>query len=41
MQKLIPNARVMLEKKSDDLGKILERISKREKNINVNMNDQV
>eukprot|EP00828_Plagiopyla_frontata_P019521 TRINITY_DN2495_c0_g1_i5.p3 TRINITY_DN2495_c0_g1~~TRINITY_DN2495_c0_g1_i5.p3 ORF type:complete len:106 (-),score=24.95 TRINITY_DN2495_c0_g1_i5:550-867(-) len=31
MQKLIPNARIMLEKKSDDLGKILERISKREK----------
>ena len=29
----------MLERKSDDLAKILERISKREKNINVNMND--
>ena len=39
MQKLIPNARSLLEKKSEELGKILERITKREKNINVNMND--
>jgi len=30
----LPNTRSILEKKAEDLGKILEKIAKREKNIN-------
>jgi len=41
IKKLVPESRGCLEKMSDELGKILERIGKREKNINVNMNEIV
>jgi estrogen-related receptor beta like 1 len=41
IKKILPHARENLEKMSDDLGKVLERIIKREKNINVNMTEKV
>lgn len=39
IKKTLPDARVKLEKMSEKLVKILEKISQREKGINVNMND--
>lgn len=39
IKKLLPESRVCLEKISEELGKLLEKIGKREKNINVNMNE--
>jgi len=39
IKKIIPDARVRLERMSENLGKILEKISKRERGINVNMNE--
>lgn len=36
---ILPDARGKLERMSDNLGKILEKISKRERGINVNMNE--
>lgn len=39
IKKLLPESRATLEKISDELGKLLEKIGKREKNINVNMNE--
>lgn len=39
IKKTLPDARVKLEKMSEKLIKILEKISQREKGINVNMND--
>ena len=41
IKKTLPDARVKLEKMSEKLIKILEKISQREKGINVNMNDMV
>lgn len=41
IKKLVPDSRGCLEKISDELGKVLERIGKRERNINVNMNEIV
>lgn len=39
IKNIMPDARLKLEKMSDNLGKILEKISKRERGINVNMNE--
>ena len=39
MKKQTPEGRLRLERMSDDLGKVLERLSKREKSINVNLNE--
>lgn len=41
IKKTLPDARGKLEKMSEKLVKILEKISQREKGINVNMNDMV
>ena len=41
IKNIMPDARTKLEKMSDNLGKILEKISKRERGINVNMNELV
>ena len=41
IKKLLPEARTRLEKHSESLGKVLEKIGKREKNINYNMNELV
>mmetsp|Transcript_37968 Transcript_37968/g.34003 ORF Transcript_37968/g.34003 Transcript_37968/m.34003 type:complete len:245 (+) Transcript_37968:375-1109(+) len=39
VKKLIPDARSTLEKTSENLAKLLEKISKKERGINVNMNE--
>ncbi len=41
IKKTLPDARSKLEKMSENLGKVLEKITKREKGINVNMNELV
>ena len=41
VKKLIPDARSTLEKTSENLAKLLEKISKKERGINVNMNELV
>jgi len=38
---ILPESRFKLEKLSDNLAKVLDKISKREKNINTNMTDMV
>jgi estrogen-related receptor beta like 1 len=39
VKKLLPDARTKLEKQSDALSKILEKVQKRERSINTNMTD--
>jgi len=39
IKKTLPDARGKLERMSENLGKVLEKITKREKGINVNMNE--
>lgn len=41
IRKILPDARGKLEKLVDNLSKVLDAISKREKSINSNMNDLV
>ena len=41
IKKIMPDSRACLEKISEELGKVLEGIGKRERNINVNMNEIV
>jgi len=41
IKKTLPDARGKLERMSENLGKVLEKITKREKGINVNMNELV
>ena len=41
IKKILPESRQKLERVADNLGKILETISKREKGINQNMNELV
>ena len=41
MKKQTPEGRLRLERMSDELGRVLERLSKREKSINVNLNEIV
>ena len=41
IKKIVPDSRACLEKISEELGKVLEGIGKRERNINVNMNEIV
>jgi len=39
IKKILPDARGKLERTSENLAKVLEKISKRERGINVNMNE--
>ena len=41
IKKFIPSSKSALEEKSNELGKILDNISKREKKINSNLNEKV
>ena len=41
IKKIVPDSRACMEKIAEELGKVLERIGKRERNINVNMNEIV
>ena len=41
INKSLPEARTKLERMSEDLGKVLEKITKRERGINVNMTELV
>ena len=39
--KVLPESRMKLEKMSENLSELLERVQKREDNINTNMNEHV